>query len=136
MANFKNPLVPQKKDREPTYNYTQAQIDAIRYEAVRKGIINGIYICNSMYSTAMLTVMHDKLGFGRVRLARIFGWVQSLFNEIVDRRISYKDLAQVLRDECRVNLIVERPDGVQEDVLKLFYDIEHPTVKVRMDVRK
>lgn len=135
MAKYENPLKPAKKAGEPTYNMRRSELDAMCRKATHDGLAAGIYTCNAMYSAAMLTVMHDKLGFGVIRLGRFFDQVQGLFNEIVERRISYLDLAQVLKDECHVNLIIEKNDGVKQAALDLFEDLEKPA-RIHMEVRK
>ena len=43
-------------------------------------------------------------------------------------------LAQVLMDECRINLVVERPDDVKQSALDLFTEMEAPA-RVVMEVK-
>lgn len=131
---YKNPLAPVKKDRVPTYNMRRAELDDMCRKATHDGIAAGIYLCNSMYSAAMLTVLRDTLGYGQKRMSRIFERVQKLFNEIVEGRISYLDLAQTLYEECHVRLIVEKPDGVKQEAMDLFDDLERPA-RVKLEVR-
>lgn len=135
MARFENPLAPVKKDRVPTYNMRRAELDDMCRRATHDGMAAGLYLCNAMYSSAMLTVLRDTLGYGQKRLWRIFDRVQKLFGEIVEGRISYLDLAQTLYEECHVRLIVEKPDGVKQEALDLFEGLERPA-RVRLEVRK
>lgn len=110
MPKFASPI---KVDRPktPTYNLTQAQIDEIKQQAHREGMHAGTYACNAMYSVAMLLVLHDLLGFGRKRLARVFRQVQKIFDEIADGILNYAELAETLRDEVGINVIIERSKG-------------------------
>lgn len=68
----------------------------------------------------MLTVLRDTLGYGQRRLKHIFERVQKLFGEVMDGYVSYADLAQTLYDECRINLVIERPDGVRQDAMEVY----------------
>lgn len=131
MSAFKNPLAPAKRERVPTYNMTQAQIDAVREEGFRAGISTGMYYTNGMLSSAWLLQLRDTFGFGQRRLQRVFSRVQENFNSIVAGLISYDDMGKVLLDECRIRLTVEKPDGVREDMWEIFRQMELP--KLRME---
>ena len=110
MAKFANPItVP--KAKTPTYNMTQAQLDEIRDQARREGMHGGTYAANAMYSAAMLLALRDELGFGQRRLARVFRKTQKLFDEIAEGILDYTDAAETLRQECGVNIIIERTRG-------------------------
>lgn len=134
MSRFNNPLKIEKRERVPTYNMTQAQLDAVREEGFRAGISTGIYYANGMLSAAWLLQLRDTYGFGQRRLQRVFSRVQKLFSEIVEHRVAYSELAQVLMDECRINLVVERPDDVKTSALDLFAEMEAPA-RVVMEVK-
>lgn len=131
MSAYKNPLAPAKRERVPTYNMTQAQLDAVREEGFRTGISTGMYYTNGMLSAAWLLQLRDTYGFGQKRLQRVFGRVQENFNSIVAGLISYNDMGKVLMDECRIRLTVEKPDGVREDMWEIFRQMELP--KLRME---
>lgn len=120
IVKYKNALAPEKKQREPTYNLTARQIEDIREAARREGLKAGMYACNAMFSVSMLQAMRDGLGFGQRRLKVIFERVQMLFNQIVAGELAYTDMAQVLREECNINLIIEKPDGTPADAEEMF----------------
>lgn len=124
MGTFKNPLIPAKREREPTYNLKAGQLHEMTKRGVLDGMAAGTYITNAMYSAAMLMVLHDTLGYGVKRLDRIFQRVQKLFGELCDKDIQYSDLVQTLKDECGVNLVIQKPDGVKQDALDLFNELE------------
>lgn len=50
------------------------------------------------------SVMRDKEGYGRKRLARLWERVQELSDSIVKGYVSVDDLMQTLRDEAGINL--------------------------------
>lgn len=121
MPNYKNPLAAKKdKPKTKTYNFTAEQLQQYQDAAQREGYAAAIYICNAMYTAAMLTSLRECLGFGQRRLKYIHDQVQKNFAAIRDGEISYSDIAQALMDECRINLIIERPDGVSKDIQEIF----------------
>lgn len=121
MPNYKNPLAAKKdKPKTKTYNFTAEQLQQYQDAAQREGYAAAIYICNAMYTAAMLTSLRECLGFGQRRLKYIHDQVQKNFAAIRDGEISYADIAQALMDECRINLIIERPDGVSKDIQEIF----------------
>lgn len=134
MARFESPIKVERA-KTPTYNMTQAQIDALKQEARRDGMRAGTYACNAMYSTAMLLALHDMLGFGQKRLSDVFLQVQKLFDEIADGEIAYKDAAEALRDEVHINLVVERPGKAPVDALHMFYQMELAKAGYRVRMR-
>lgn len=120
-ANYTNPLAPKRKrERVATYNMTAEQLEQLTRDAQREGYTKAIYICNAMYTAAMLTSLRECLGFGQRRLKYIHDQVQKNFAAIRDGEISYSDIAQALMDECRINLVIERPDGVSKDIQEIF----------------
>lgn len=121
MPDYKNPLAPRRdKHKAKTYNFTAEQLQQYQDAAQREGYAAAIYICNAMYTAAMLTSLRECLGFGQRRLKHIHDQVQKNFAAIRDGEISYSDIAQALMDECRINLIIERPDGISKDIQEIF----------------
>ena len=53
----------------------------------------------SLTLIAFLTVLHDKEGYGRRRLSRVFDNVNKLSEEIAEGRVSLFDLRKVLEEE-------------------------------------
>lgn len=134
MGKFANPLAPAKREREPTYNLKAGQLHEMTKRGVLDGMAAGTYITNAMYSAAMLMVLHDTLGFGQTRLHRIHERVQKMFGEIMDHDIIYSDLVQTLHDECGVNLVIEKPDGVKQSAIDLFDELEFRS-KVQIQIK-
>lgn len=121
MSNYNNPLLPKaRRERVATYNFTEEQLRQYQDAAQREGYTEAIYICNAMYTAAMLTSLRECLGFGQRRLKYIHDHVQKNFEALRDGEISYQDVAQALMDECRINLVIERPDGVSKDIQEIF----------------
>lgn len=135
MAKFNSPIAVEKRERVPTYNMTQAQIDQIKREARREGMRAGTYAANAMYSVALLLALRDTFGFGNERLTRAFRAVQKLFDEIAADEIAYRDAAQALKDECGINLTIERPRGAPVDALDMFHQMELAKTGYRVKLR-
>ena len=124
MSNYNNPLLPKaRRERVKTYNMTAEQLKAMENAAQREGYTEAIYICNAMYTAAMLTSLRECLGFGQRRLKFIHDHVQKNFEALRDREISYQEVAQALMDECRINLVIEKQDGLRRGADELFADI-------------
>ena len=125
MPKFKNPLVQERKPpKEPIYNISKSQLERAMYEEYRRGRLDGVYITNAMYSAAMLFELHDTLGWNLQRLRRIFDRVQKLFRSICDRTVKYSEIAEVLRDECKINLVIEGINDKPTDALDVFLSID------------
>lgn len=138
MSNYNNPLLPKaRRERVATYNITAEQLEQLTRDAQREGYTEAIYICNAMYTAAMLTSLRECLGFGQRRLKYIHDHVQKNFEALRDREISYQEVAQALMDECRINLVIERPDGLRRSAEELFAAIaKAERRKVVLDVAR
>lgn len=55
---------------------------------------------------------------------RIFERVQKLFRSICDRTVKYSEIAEVLRDECKINLVIEGINDKPTDALDVFLSID------------
>ena len=137
-TSYNNPLAPKRdKPKTKTYNFTAEQLQEMEERAKMAGYTEAIYICNAMYTAAMLTSLRECLGFGQRRLKWIHDQVQKNFAALRDREISYLDVAQALMDECRINLIIERPDGLRRSADELFEAIAKAEKrKVVLDVAR
>ena len=56
----------------------------------------------SLAMVSFLTVMHDKEGYGGVRLARVWANVEKLMREVYEGRVDVYDLKKVLEEEVGV----------------------------------
>lgn len=131
MPNYKNPLAAKKdKPKIKTYNFTAEQLRATEEKAYRAGQAAAVPVVNAMYSAAMLLALNSKLGYGKVRMGRIFTEVQKYFEELRDGEISYADVTEELR-EHGVNLHVETIDGKEESAVEMFQKLNLPKLKVK-----
>lgn len=63
---------------------------------------DGISFAVKCYSVAVAMVLHDKLGFGPVRLSRTLGQIQDLFDSVQRNYVKIGDLEKTLREECGI----------------------------------
>lgn len=62
----------------------------------------GIHFAVKCYSVAVAMVLHDKLGFGSVRLNRAMSQIQETFDSIQHDYVKIGDLEKTLQEECGI----------------------------------
>ena len=68
--------------------------DATKQESIKQAV--------KLYSVAVAMVLHDKWGFGKVRLQRFLNQAQNLFDSIEKGYVSLDDCEKILLEECDV----------------------------------
>lgn len=63
-----------------------------------------IHFTTSAYSAAVAIVLHDKFGFGEVRLKRVLAEIEDTFDSIEKGYVKIEDIKKVILDECKVNI--------------------------------
>lgn len=63
-----------------------------------------IHFTISAYSAAVAIVLHDKFGFGEVRLKRALAEIEDTFDSIEKGYVRVDDIKKVILDECKVNI--------------------------------
>ena len=71
------------------------------YQRTKKESINQTV---RFYSLAMAMVLHDKWGFGEIRLKRFLDQTQEMFDAINEGYLDFNDIHKVLLDECKVDI--------------------------------
>ena len=69
---------------------------------LRQERYDGIRYAVKCYSVAVAMVLHDKLGFGPVRLQRIMGQIQEAFDAISEDYVTIGDMEMALLEECGI----------------------------------
>ena len=86
-----------KKDTELISGEDLArQYEEVKRESVSQAI--------ELYSLAVMTVLHDKLGFGQKRITRFNEQVHDVIDSINQGYITKEDLKRVLLEECKINV--------------------------------
>lgn len=70
---------------------------------LRQEHFDGIRFAVKCYSVAVAMVLHDKLGFGEVRLNRTMGQIQDMFDSIQRDYVKIGDLERALLEECGIS---------------------------------
>lgn len=132
MAKFENTL-RSKREKTRTYIFNEQTLEA-HDEEVRKAVLpDAIYVCNCMYSAAMLLGMRDELGFGAKRLYNVFTRIQENFNAIASGHVNYYDMVEQLKAECHIQLLIEKPDGSVIDTNDIYKAVSGmPVWRIRM----
>ncbi len=69
---------------------------------LRQEHLDGIHFAVKCYSVAVAMVLHDKLGFGPMRLNRVMGQIQDMFDSVQKDYVKIGDLEETLREECGI----------------------------------
>ena len=77
-----------------------AQKRGITSQDLRQEHLDGIRFAVKCYSVAVAMVLHDKLGFGAVRLTRTMSQIQDMFDAIQRDYVTIGDLEKTLHEEC------------------------------------
>lgn len=70
---------------------------------LRQEHFDGIRFAVKCYSVAVAMVLHDKLGFGEVRLNRTMEQIQDMFDSIQRDYVKIGDLERALLEECGIS---------------------------------
>lgn len=57
----------------------------------------------NLYSVATIMILHDKWGFGKVRLTRFLDQLYDLLESIEQGYLTVEDCKKVLLEECKIN---------------------------------
>jgi len=88
-----------------------------RRRAIKKGVTandlkylqeetkkTSISFTTDAYSVAVATVLHDKFGFGEIRLKRALAHIEDTFDSINKDYVKLNELKKVILDECKINI--------------------------------
>ena len=84
-----------KKNKTPTYNMSLAQIQQMKANAAREAVQSVIELTLGLPTM----ILHDKFGFGQVRLNRFLDETMALYQEYEEGRLSLEDVRDALWDE-------------------------------------
>ena len=88
------------KKKNPNITIRESDIRRIKKECTENATNYAIIL--------LLSVMHDKWGFGKKRLARILSQLDSLADGISGGYVNLKDLRTMIEDECGIVVINRR----------------------------
>ena len=85
------------KKKNPHITIRESDIRRIKNECTENATNYAILL--------LLSVMHDKWGFGKKRLSRILSQLDSLADGISGGYVNLKDLRTMIEDECGIVVI-------------------------------
>lgn len=75
---------------------TQADVNRAKKAAYNQAID----ICWAV----IMNVMHDKYGFGKDRMKRLWGQIGKLSDEVTEGRVKVNDIKRTLLEECGISI--------------------------------
>ena len=63
---------------------------------------NSIKFSTDAFAVATCMVLHDKFGFGEVRLKRAVNYITEQFEAITENYVKLGDMKKVLLEECKI----------------------------------
>lgn len=88
-------MKPKKKN--PHITLRRSDVERIKREVTTDAVKSAFAI--------FLMVMHDKWGFGKKRLNRLFGHICNLSDQVGEGYVSTAELKKILKDE--MNIVIE-----------------------------
>lgn len=84
-----------------TYVLTEDQINKLKHDAVREAMRKTFL----MFMSIPVMVLHDKFGFGRLRLGRFMDYALMWYESVYDNETQLMELVKIAGDECGVRVI-------------------------------
>ena len=92
------------KQKVRTYTLTDAQIQQIKTDAVREATSNAFTLLLGL----PLITLHDKFGFGKVRLERFMDELLKQYESFDAGYITLNDLIETIKEETGVSIIQKK----------------------------
>lgn len=125
--NLSNSIRP-KSEKKRTYVFTEetlAQHDKELIERARPDIIGHTV---TMMTLASMLVCRDKLHYGQIRMLRHQSQIQDVYEAISQGYIKTEDICRQLYEECGVRMVVNRPDGTEQDAEQFCKEANKPLI--------
>ena len=95
------------KKANVVYHLTQEQIDAMMAEAKEEAVNIAIPKAFQMFMCIPATVLHDKFGFGQVRMDRFMHYVMVWYESLQKGETTMAEIRKMAEDACGVQLIMD-----------------------------
>ena len=90
-----------RQEKTRTYVLTDDQIAQIKREAAHEATQKAF----TMFLSIPVMVLHDKFGFGKLRLSRFMDYVLIWFESVYGNETQLKELIKVAEQECGIQII-------------------------------
>ena len=98
------PAKPKKKEKTPTYNFTLAQIEAMKKDAVDKAVKDAVGALIELTLGLPIMVLHDKHGWGKKRNGQFVDDVMALYDSYERGYITLEDVREALWEEAETRI--------------------------------
>lgn len=90
-----------------TYVLTKDQIDQMKKDAVNEATRKAFL----MFLSIPVMVLHDKFGFGKLRLGRFMDYALMWFESVQNDETRLVELVKIAGDECGISVTDYKPGG-------------------------
>lgn len=91
----------QQEQKTKTYVLTEDQITQMKLNAVKEATRRAFL----MFLSIPVMILHDKFGFGKIRLTRFMDYALIWYESIQDDETHLLELVEVAREECGIDTI-------------------------------
>ena len=88
----------QSAQKPKTYVLTEDQITKMKQDAVKEATRKAFF----MFMSIPVMVLHDKFGFGKIRLGRFMDYALIWFESVQDNDTSLMELMKIAEKECGI----------------------------------
>ena len=87
-----------KQEKPRTYVLTDDQIEKMKRDAVHEASRKAFL----MFMSIPVMVLHDKFGFGKIRLSRFMDYALVWFESVYDNETKLLELVKIAEEECGI----------------------------------
>lgn len=89
-----------RTEKPRTYVLTEDQINKMKQDVVDAAARRAFL----MFMSIPVMVLHDKFGFGKIRLERFMDYALLWFNSVQNNEARLTELLKIASDECGINI--------------------------------
>lgn len=91
----------QQQSKQKTYVLTEDQIKQIKMDAVNEATRKAFL----MFMSIPVMVLHDKFGFGKIRLTRFMDYVLIWYESVQNNETRILELVKIAENECGIRTV-------------------------------
>lgn len=91
----------QSAQKPKTYVLTEDQINKMKMDAVQEATRRAFL----MFLSIPVMILHDKFGFGKIRLGRFMHYALMWYEAIQNDEVRMMELVKIAEDECGISVL-------------------------------
>lgn len=91
----------QSAQKPKTYVLTEDQINKMKMDAVQEATRRAFL----MFLSIPVMILHDKFGFGKIRLGRFMHYALIWYEAIQNDEVRIMELVKIAEDECGISVL-------------------------------